>query len=307
MYLVNDAHPREYTTIMAAQWKATGALPVFEQSGLPNCDAPETIAEFSRLEAEVAEDFWPQGNITFGKAKLATMTEARIGKEMCVYGTWIYDMGHCCHPEIHPAEQLWWSEQHGNIKKYNLNVLCDASRRFWWRRMMDDGTKLKPWGAPPVKGLFAIAFEYAISPIEATGDKIKQFEVENIEQFNVIAYPGANHTYDLVYKNKTIISFIPHSNAFRVSFEHVGTVPGDPGKIRGFLVIETSVGTVKQIATSVTINAGSGSLVVRLPANSTPEQAPEVYEKMFFKKEEGHYYFTLTETTVTSDKPIKNQ
>jgi hypothetical protein len=301
MYLVNDAHPREYTSLMAAQWKLSGAIPLVEQSGLPDCDAPETIEEFSQLEAEIAEDHWPKGNNTFGRARIADLCLQRTGKDMCVYGTWIYDRGHCCHPEIHPAEQLWWMEPQANGKKYNLNVVCDASGRFWWRKQMDDGSKLKPWGAPPVKGLFAIAFEYTIPQVEsALGYSTRQFEADYIQHYNLIEYPDANQTYTLVYQNRNIVTFIPHNAAFKVSFEQVGTVPEAPNKIRGFLVIETSVGLATQIATSIAILNGTTPQVISLPANSSPEQAPEKYEDRFFKKEEGHYYFTITETSVNS-------
>ncbi len=300
MYLLNDAHPREYTHLMERQWQATGALPYIEQSGMPNCDAPETIEEFSRLEAEIAEDYWPKGNTTFGRARLADMTLLRVGKEMCVYGTWIYDRGHCCHPEIHPAEQLWWSDLEGNGKKYNLNVVCDASRRFFWRKQMDDGTKIKPWAEPPVKGLFAIAFKCAIPRGEtAVGQTTRQFEAGYIQHYNLAEYPGAEQTYNLVYQNKTLVSFIPHNNAFKVSFEHVGIIPGSPDTIRGFLVIETSVGRLTQVATSILVPSGNSFQTITLPANSAPSQASEQYEDKFFKKEEGHYYFTIVETSIS--------
>ena len=155
MYLINDGHRREYTGLMSSQWTLSA-----HQSGKPDCDSPGDIEAFTRVECEIAEDYWPQGDHTFGRARLTDIALNRTGGEMCAYGPWIYDAGHCCQPEIHPCEQLWWSQPQDNGKKYNLNVICDASRRFLWRKQMDDGTKLKPWAEPPIKGLFAIAFEY---------------------------------------------------------------------------------------------------------------------------------------------------
>jgi hypothetical protein len=307
-YLITDGHPREYTDLMRRQYDLTRAgnyVHLLEQSGLPNCDDPETIREFERVEAEIAEEYWPQGNTPFREAKLVELTRTRVGKEMCVYGVWMYDAGHCCHPEIHPAEQLWWSEPQTNGKLYNLNVLCDASRRYWWRDQMDNGTKLKPWGAPPIKGLFAIAFEYELPRVEASiSQPTLRFEVANIKHHNVIEYPNADRTYNLVYNGKNIVSFIPHNNAFKVSFEHVGTVPNEPNKIRGFLVIETSVGKVTQLTNEVLIvTPGQPAARLTLPDNSTPEQAPQIAERKFFKKEEGHYYFTIRETKVNTVLP----
>jgi hypothetical protein len=39
---------------------------------------------------------------------------------------------------------------------------------------------------------------------------------------------------------------------------------------------------------------------VKLPANSRPEQSPQLFEDRFFKKESGYYYFTVNEKSVRS-------
>lgn len=288
-YLVTSGHKPEFTTIMSLQDVAYDIK-----------DCPQS---FDAVEAEIAEDYWPKGNHTYGRARLTDMALSRVGRGICVYGTWIYDMGHCCHPEIHPAEQLWWSDSSNNRIKSNLNVVCDASRRFWWRSQMDDGTKLKPWAEPPIKGVFAIAFEYSLpKTAEASnvGYNTLKFDVEYIQHYNLIEYPNANQTYNLVYNGKNIVSFIPHNNAFKVSFEHVGMSPEDNSKIRGFLVIETLVGKLTQIATQAYYPGSNPPQLVKLPMGSDPSQAPQIMEKAFFKKEEGHYYFTVTQSTVRS-------
>jgi hypothetical protein len=71
------------------------------------------------------------------KSRLNTMLRDRIGRQVGVYGPWIFDTAHCHQPEIHPAEQFWWSEMEGQNKKYYLNVFADSSGRFWWRDQMD--------------------------------------------------------------------------------------------------------------------------------------------------------------------------
>ncbi|HMU45331.1 MAG TPA: hypothetical protein PKC72_03135 [Chitinophagaceae bacterium] len=288
-YLVTSGHKPEFTTIMSLQDVAY--------------DIKDCPSSFDAVEAEIAEDYWPKGNHTYGRARLTDMALSRVGRGICVYGTWIYDMGHCCHPEIHPAEQIWWNRPEGNSTIYNLNVICDASRRFWWRSQMDDGTKLKPWAEPPVKGVFAIAFEYSLPKTAETstvGYNTLKFDVEYIQHYNLIEYPNANKTYNLVYNGKNIVSFVPHNSAFKVSFEHVGISPEDNSKIRGFLVIETSVGKLTQIATQAYYPGSNPPQLVKLPMGSDPSQAPQIMEKTFFKKEEGHYYFTVTQSTVRS-------
>jgi hypothetical protein len=127
---------------------------------------------------------------------------------------------------------------------------------------MDDGTKLKPWGAPPIRGVFAIAFEVQL------GHPAVTYEVSNIDDFNVAVAPDTNQTHDLVYENNVLVSFIPRNDAFEVSYEHVGLTGGN--KVRGFLVLETTVGTLRQTATAVTVkNALGQSTTVTIPQGRT--------------------------------------
>ncbi len=306
MDLLTRAHPREYTTIMRLQYEASKVSigniltkPIWQwESSSGQADCGDEVG-FKHIEAEIAPEYWPQGNHTFGRSAFADMCLIRTGKNICVYGPWIYDMGHCCHPEIHPAEQVWWSEPQSNGVKYNLNVFCDASRRFWWRKQMDDGTKLRPWAAPPIKGLFAIAFEVPLDQISAFGQVTKKFEVSNVEHYNVIEYPNADQTYNLQYQGKTLVSFIPHNNAFKVSFENVGLSPAG-NAVRGFLVLETSVGTVTQVATSIYVAQGGQLVKVTIPPNSDPDKVDQRYEDKFFKKEDGRYMFSILQTSVTN-------
>lgn len=291
-YLVSTAHKPKFTTIMSLQ-----DVPYDVK------DCPES---FNTIEAEIAEDFWPKGNHTYGRARLTDMVLSRVGRGICVYGPWIFDEGHCRQPEIHPAEQLWWQETINNKKQFNFNVVCDASRRFFWRKQMDDGTKIKPWAEPPIKGLFAIAFEYVLPQSDAAINlPVKQFEADYIQHYNLTEYPNANQTYSLLYQGKPIVTFKPNNNAFKVSFEHVGLAPDDSRKIRGFLVLETQVGKLTQIATSAPYPMSNPPQLIKLAQGSLPSQAPEIMEHLFFKKEEGHYYFTITETTVSSGGPVR--
>lgn len=292
-YLLSDAHGPEYTTLMKSQYY--GSLGYTGESGCPG--------SFTAIEAEIADQYRPSSGY---KSKLIEMNENRIGKKIAVYGPWIWDEGHCCHPEIHPAEQLWWNETTAAEKSYNLNVVCDASRRFFWRNQMDDGSKLKPWAEPPIKGLFAIAFEYTLPgpTADVTGShSTKIFEVSNIQHYNVIEYPNADQVYNLQYNGRDIVRFIPHNNAFKVSFEQVGISPADRNKIRGFLVIETAVGVTTQKTTSAVYPGSNPPVRINLPENSDPSAAPQILESAFFKKEEGLYFFRVTEKNSSKGRP----
>jgi len=283
--LLKYAHPREYTDIMSAEWNLT-----LHSHGQASCDDAASVAEFTFIEAEVQVS----GDIHAGAAQLLNdMILKRTGSDICVYGPWIYDKGHCCHAEIHPAEQIWWSEDIPNGKKYTFSVISDASQRFWWRDQMDTGTKLIPWGAPPIYGLFAIAFDVSFSTIHAAGQQPLVFEVSNMDDYNVKEFPHGNQVYSLVYQGQTLIQFLPHNDAFEVSFEGVGSSgaqgPGLSTHIRGFLVFVTGVGTVTQKVTNGLV-----------PKGSNVNAVTEILERAAFEKVEGHYIFTVTGSTSPS-------
>lgn len=269
-YLITQAHRPKFGVLQ-------GLKELKEEHDLDNpCTEPFKVLE-AEIDAEVS-----------AKKKLTSLVLPRIGKQISVYGPWIFDRGHCHQPEIHPAEQIWWSEAVGNDKKYNLNVFSDSSGRFWWRDQMDDGTKLKPWGAPPIKGTFAIAFE---TEIDKPG---QNFEVTSIDQDKIVAIPGSNGIHRLVYQNKTLVSFVPDNSAFNVSFERVGLKPGTTNIVRGFLVIETTVGAVTQIATQAKFQGASNP--IEFPLGTDPNKVHQALERQLFKKDGGHYMFSILQT-----------
>jgi hypothetical protein len=156
---------------------------------------------------------------------------------------------------------------------------------------MDDGTKIIPWGAPPIEGTFAIAFETTL------GRPAKTFEVVDIDAYNAANPPMRNKSYNLVYQGQTIVSFIPHNNAFKVSYENVGLVGN---KVRGFLVISTTVGSVRQIATEAVIQPQDPSKpyntkkTAPVPLGVDVNKIPQSWERQVFEKKEGHYKFKIT-------------
>jgi hypothetical protein len=294
MNLITDGHRPELSGLQAAKLKKdnigfSNPLGTFKNP----CTEP-----FTFIEAEIDAG-------SNAKSALNFLTRQRIGKQIAIYGAWVYDIGHCHQPEIHPAEQIWWSENEGKNRKYTMNIFSDSSKRFWWRSQMDDGTKKKPWGAPPITGTFAIAFEVEIG----VGGKFglgdfskpgKKFEVSNIEDFNVAQNPNSNKVYNLVYQNNVLVSFVPRNNAFKVSFEGVGFKPGTTHIVRGFLVIEATVGTVTQITKRISTQF----LQYDVPVGTTADSIPEAYEKLAFKKVEGHYMFSILQSELPAKTPM---
>lgn len=241
------------------------------------------------------------------KQKLATSLHDRIGKQVALYGPWIYDIGHCDHPEIHPAEQIWWTDYVANkASVYHLNVLADSSKRFIWRSQMDDGTKLHPWAAPPITGVFALAFEVPMSTTTANMTT-QRFEVANVDFFNVKSISSVDRVYDLVYQGRPLVSFVPKGDVFNVSYENVGLKPGTTNIVRGFLVIETTVGSVKQIATRGVYLSGTQPVTVNVPQGSDPDKVDQRIEQQIFQKTPGHYAFTITRRDAAAATPVREQ
>ena len=280
-YLITEGHPPQESDYQNLELTAENIRFTNPTGEHPNpCNHPFTV-----LEAEVTTRLSAQ-------TKIDSLVQTRIGKQIAVYGPWIYDRGHCYQPEIHPAEQIWWSTVQGDNKYFNLNLFCDASGRFWWRDQMDDGSKLKPWGAPPITGTFAIAFEVQ------TGNPTKQFEVTNLGDYNVAVIPNSDKPHNLVYQNSTLVSFVPKNDAFKVSYEKVGLKAGTTNIVRGFLVIEATVGSVTQIATQAQVisppHAGFPTIINFSPGTD-PNKIDQRYERQVFKKVEGHYMFLIRE------------
>jgi len=285
-FLIDDSHKPERST----EFK----LKELVDSDLDPCTDP-----FIKVECEIDSS-------DSAKKSIRDSLLQRIGKQVAIYGPWIYDIGHCDHPEIHPAEQIWWTEYLPNKNAvYHLNLFCDSSERFWWRSQMDNGTKLHPWGAPPINGTFAIAFEVPIDQLRPAATVGKHYEVANVDYDNVATYPDTDKVYNLEYQNQTLVSFVPHNNAFKVSFEGVGLEPGIANKVHGFLVLETSVGTVKQIATNVPIKVGDQTINVAVPQGSDPDKVDQRLERAAFQKVAGHYLFTVTRSDVAQTPVMK--
>lgn len=72
-----------------------------------------------------------------------------------VYGNFVLDCNHRCHPEIHPYEVLWWLDVNRNQgqldvheKTWHVGLLRDVSNRF------------KHWSSSPRTGEIAIPFVF---------------------------------------------------------------------------------------------------------------------------------------------------
>jgi hypothetical protein len=252
-------------------------------------DGGNPCTEFIRVEAEIdaPEDALKKIVASLNPPDLANGRldpKSRVGKPIAVYGPWVYDRGHCHQPEIHPAEQIWWTV--GGV--YHLNVFADASGRFSWRWQMagdDPLRKLRPWAAPPIIGTFAIAFEVAIDPVRMAAPVGKRFEVADVGFTNAAHFPNANTVQSLDYNGTTLVSFVPKGDKLKASFANVGLKPGTNNIVRGFLVLETNVGSIRQIAGT---------------PGADPDKVRESQDG-WFEKKPGHYMFTVTRTDIGSE------
>ena len=260
---------------MSAEWNGTA-----HQHGQASCDDSDSKAEFTFVEAEIDNDQQALG-------RLNTALNGILGKQICIYGPWIYDKGHCCHSEIHPAEQIWWGDSSSGGTVYFFNVFCDESKRFWWRDQMDDGTKLKPWGAPPITGTFAIAFEAQVNT------PAKEYHMAVQDAYNHVTVADNIQNHNLVYQNNTLVSVVQDTgNPVKISFENVGLVA--PDTVRGFVVIEATVGKVIQNPNPIRVLQGVQVQEINLPTDSDPNQVSQNIERAAFTKQGGRLMLMIT-------------
>lgn len=69
---------------------------------------------------------------------------------MGVYGAFISDCNHTCHPEIHPYEWIWWMNLSKNKKRTN--------KQWVFALMRDCSERLRGWQKGPRTGVIAIPF-----------------------------------------------------------------------------------------------------------------------------------------------------
>jgi hypothetical protein len=171
----------------------------------------------------------------------------------CLYGPWITDRGaygnqtaHGTYFEIHPAEQIWWTEKRKNEIVYSLVAINDNSGRFDDEIDYDRGSGyIVSWTPKILKSVFAIPFAVKLSGSE------KQFNLLYGSDKNV--HPVTEpKTQDLKYQNKTLVRFVNWSVSTQfteVEFDNVGidtrylaSHPGDT-LIKGFILLKSKIGS----------------------------------------------------------------
>lgn len=102
----------------------TEALPYQKDNWYASGDWRQHTDGRFMIEAEVTPDEKRYGNPWFNNQ---THSSPLINKKITVYGPFVREEAHGNHPEIHPAEQLWWQEP-GN--QHIVLLVIDDSNRF---------------------------------------------------------------------------------------------------------------------------------------------------------------------------------
>ncbi len=169
--------------------------------------------------------------------------EMKTAKNAGFYGTWMYDRGHCDHPEIHPAEQIWWSKRSTDVFTYRCNLVCDYSDRYNRDNQYDsDNGKLsvKPWARPPIKGVFAISF--MVKPGQRILYRIFQHDNYNVNKSKTVSFDLAKVHHYIINGKKVITVVEPELKCMKVSFEDIAY--DRAGNLTGFIVLTSAVGQV---------------------------------------------------------------
>jgi len=154
-----------------------------------------------------------------------------------MYGPWVIDVGgHRWHDkfnEIHPMEQLWWTEKKATNRIYHLYMANDNSGRF------------KEWHPNPMIHTFHIPFA-----IPLTGQTVN-FDFSKISENNITSgFSDDGRDHRLIYNSRTILSLKepPGSDILKIDFENIGidrealSRNRNDSVLKGFIRIKTSIG-----------------------------------------------------------------
>lgn len=96
---------------------------------------------------------------------------------MGMYGVYVLDCNHGCHPEIHPYEWIWWLNLTEEKTSWNIGLMRDVSNRF------------KHWSSAPRTGEISIPFSF---PLDAENWEIHidhlmfgNFSEEGFQELNL--------------------------------------------------------------------------------------------------------------------------
>lgn len=181
----------------------------------------------------------------------------------CLYGPWIADRGnygvqssHGTYFEIHPSEQIWWTEKRKTEIVYSLLSANDNSGHFDDAGSdYDEENGARPlkngaWVPKILNSVFAIPFCVQLNK------GTKQFNLLQLSNRNTHPSVDGKIQY-LKYRGKTIVSvinFSPTNDLIDIEFDNVGfetiNIQAKNGKtasttdtlIKGFLLIKNKVG-----------------------------------------------------------------
>ena len=116
-----------------------------------------------------------------------------------LYGPYILDCNHTCHPEIHPYEWIWWLD-------LNPNKTKAKKERIWWVGFLRDASKrFVHWSTTPRVGEISIPFI-----IKATADTAEINMAHQVftgfdkEAFNKLSLPAGLSNFNFTEKVFTL-------------------------------------------------------------------------------------------------------
>lgn len=104
---------------------------------------------------------------------------------MGMYGVYVLDCNHSCHPEIHPYEWIWWLNLTEEKTSWNVGFMRDVSNRF------------KHWSSAPRTGGINIPFSFSLEEKDWTIHVDHQmFGNFSEEGFNQLSLDGDYYTFN---------------------------------------------------------------------------------------------------------------
>ncbi len=110
-----------------------------------------------------------------------------------MYGVYVLDCNHTCHPEIHPYEWIWWLNLTEEKTSWNIGLMRDISNRF------------KHWSAAPRTGEISLPFSF---PIDSENWELyidhQMFGNFNPEGFKTLNLDGDYYDFSVTERRFTL-------------------------------------------------------------------------------------------------------
>lgn len=159
-----------------------------------------------------------------------------------LYGPIIQDADHGDHPEVHPAQQLWFRDK---------SATNSSQEAYWLVFFQDASNRLTAWAGSPLHGQFKIAFKIPHNELSINLNTPLTMEIQLVDKEDLVTpnFPemcededdGRSHTLQVDGKSLVVVNESGYTDEdMGIKFVEVRKL--DDGTIQGYVQISMVIG-----------------------------------------------------------------